>query len=71
MADIDGDGDTDVLLTQSGAVPRLLRNDQELGHHWLRVELSQDGGNPDAIGAWIELTAGGVTQRRQVMPSDS
>ena len=70
-ADIDLDGDLDVVLTQVAGPPLLLRNEQQLGHHWLRVKLAQDGGNPDAIGAWIELTAGGVTQRRQVMPTRS
>ena len=27
--------------------------------------------NRDAIGAWVELSAGGVTQKRQVMPTRS
>jgi hypothetical protein len=70
-ADIDGDGDLDVLLTASGQSPRLLRNDQQLGHHWLRVHLVGTKCNRDAIGSWIELhTAEGV-QRRQVMPTRS
>jgi enediyne biosynthesis protein E4 len=73
FADIDGDGDLDVLITQTGDRPVLLRNDQELGHHWLRFRLRGDGVtvNRDAIGAWVELTAGGRTQRRQVMPTRS
>jgi hypothetical protein len=70
-ADIDADGDLDVLLTQAGGVPLLIRNDQDLGRHWLRVALTGSDGNRDAIGAWIELVAGGVTQRRQVMPTRS
>jgi len=70
-ADVDGDGDLDVLLTQAGRRPRLLRNDQALGHHWLRVRLVSSRGNRNAVGAWIELEADGVTQRRQVMPSRS
>src|SRR5690606_20170920 len=31
-ADIDGDGDTDLLITAVGRRPRLLRNDQQSGH---------------------------------------
>jgi hypothetical protein len=49
----------------------LLRNDQHTGHHWLRLRLVGKKSNRDAIGAWIELTAGGITQRRQVMPTRS
>ncbi len=68
-ADIDGDGDLDVVLTQVGGRPLLLRNDQATGHHWLRVRLQGKAPNVDAIGAWVELTVGGVMQRRQVMPT--
>ncbi|MEE8155429.1 MAG: ASPIC/UnbV domain-containing protein, partial [Phycisphaerales bacterium] len=70
-ADIDGDGDQDVLLTQTDGAPLLLRNDQRLGRHWLRVKLIGRQSNRDAIGARLELTAGGLTQRRQVMPTCS
>jgi len=70
-ADIDGDGDLDVVLTQAGDRPLLVRNDQALGHHWLRVALEGRGGNREAIGAWVELRAGDTTQRRQVMPTRS
>jgi hypothetical protein len=70
-ADVDSDGDLDVVLTQVGGPPLLLRNEQATGHHWLRVKLVGPPGNRDAIGAWIELTASGVTQRRQVMPTRS
>ena len=71
-ADIDSDGDLDLLVTQPGELPTLLRNDQSLGHHWLRVRLSDTASaNRDGIGAWIELDSGGVTQRRQVMPTRS
>ena len=70
-ADIDGDGDLDVLLTATGGAPRLLRNDQSLGHHWLRVKLVGKAGNRDAIGALVELEAGGITQTRIVSPTRS
>ena len=70
-ADIDGDGDLDVLITQNGGAPLLLRNDQALGHHWLRVKLTGTKVNRDAIGAWVELRSGGSVQRHQVMPTRS
>ena len=70
-ADIDGDGDLDAVLTQPGAAPLLLRNDQTLGHRFIRLRLAGDEACPHAIGAWVEVTAGGVVQRRTVMPTRS
>jgi hypothetical protein len=68
-ADIDGDGDLDLAILQNGRRAVLLRNDQETGNHWLRVTLEGTRANRDAIGAKVRLTAGGLTQERQVMPS--
>ena len=76
-ADVDGDGDLDVALFQVGERFLLLENTLEeagLGHHWLRVDLEGDpsrGVNRDAIGARLELTAGGRTQVRYLMPVKS
>jgi hypothetical protein len=70
-ADLDADGDLDVVLTQIAGPALVLRNDQATGHHWLRVRLAQPGANRDAIGAWVDLRAGGLTQRREVMPTRS
>jgi len=69
--DLDGDGDLDVVLTQIGGAPLVLRNDQALEHHWLRVTLEGTIANRSAIGALVELTAGGVTQKRCVQPTRS
>jgi len=71
MADIDGDGDLDVVVTQAGRRALVFRNDQDLSHHWLRLKLLGSGPNTDAIGARVELVAGDQTQRRQVMPTRS
>lgn len=70
-ADIDGDGDLDLVITQVEGPPLLLRNEQQLGNHWLRCKLEGRPGNPHAIGAMVELRAGGTTQRRYVHPTRS
>jgi len=70
-ADIDGDGDLDIVVVQNGRRAVLFRNDQQLGHHWLRVKLEGRTVNRNAIGAELTLTANGVTQRRSVMPTHS
>ena len=68
-ADIDGDGDLDVVLTQVNGPPLLLRNDQQLGHHWLRLKLIGGQSNRDAIGAWVRVRVDGRTLSQQVMPT--
>jgi hypothetical protein len=71
FADIDGDGDLDVVLTQVNGGPLLLRNDQQLGRRWLRLKLAGSKANRDAIGAWVKVRLGGQTLWRQVMPTRS
>jgi len=60
-ADIDGDGDLDLLLTQVGEPARLLRNDQMTGHHWIRIKTSNI-----SPGSWIECKRGEEVQRQMV-----
>jgi len=69
FADIDGDGDLDVVLTQIGGPPLVLRNDQNLHHHWIRLKLVGTKSNRDAIGAWIKVRVNSQTLWRQVMPT--
>ncbi|MSU35018.1 MAG: CRTAC1 family protein [Pedosphaera sp.] len=71
FADIDGDGDLDVILTQINSPPRLLRNEQNLGAKWVRFKLKGRHSNRDAIGAWIRVRLGGQWISRQVMPTRS
>ncbi|HIK94561.1 MAG TPA: CRTAC1 family protein [Planctomycetes bacterium] len=72
QADIDGDGDLDVLLLSSGGKPRLLRNDQQTGNHWLRFRLTGSKSNRDAIGATVRVTLSNDTVlTRTVMPTCS
>lgn len=63
-ADIDGDGDLDICITSINNKPRLLRNDQELDNHYLRVNVSGPNGNPDGIGAKVVVKCGDVERTR-------
>ena len=71
VADLDGDGDEDIVLAQMEGPPGVLVNEQDTGHSWIAVELEGATGNPRAIGAEIELWACGTVQRRTVQGARS
>ncbi len=70
-ADIDLDGDLDILITTTGNSPRLLRNNQELANNWIRFELTGTDSNRNAIGAVVKIKTEIETQVRHVMPTRS
>ena len=71
-ADIDEDGDLDVLVTVNGGPPRLLRNDLPAGDaRWLRIRLRGAFPNLDAVGAAVTVFAGDLVQRRMVRTGSS
>jgi hypothetical protein len=70
-ADIDGDGDLDVVLTVNGGRARLFRNDGGNKNHWVRLSLAGTASNRSAIGAKVEVKAGDLTYRRQLFPAKS
>jgi hypothetical protein len=71
FADIDGDGDLDVLLTENDGKARLLRNDGGDKNEWLRVHLTGTKSNRDGIGAKLVAEVGGVKLTRWVKSSAS
>ena len=73
VADLDRDGDLDLVVTTNGGPPALLENElqAERPAHWLRVELAGRAANTAALGAEIEIEAGGRVQRRLVHTGSS
>jgi len=70
--DYDNDGDIDLIVNCLNSRPLLLRNDTpRQGRHWLCVHLLGSGGNRDAIGAMVKVTAGGRTLVQQRLAAGS
>ena len=65
-ADLDGDGDLDLVLTRNGGPPMLLRNEGGNGNHWLQIEARGLNSNHDGVGTKVEVQAGAHWQRREV-----
>jgi hypothetical protein len=68
-ADLDGDGDLDVLVGNCYGPARLYRNDAPRRGHWLLVRAVDPGLSRDAIGAHVAVHAGGRTFLRRITRS--
>ena len=72
IADYDGDGDIDFVVTQQRGNTKLIRNDSLVANqHWIEFKLIGVTSNRDAIGALVRVTSGGITQMRRVSGGDS
>ena len=69
--DYDGDGDSDLLVFNSGQPLSLLRNDQGDANHWITIRLAGANGNPNGIGARLTATSGDLVQTRELRGSRS
>ena len=70
--DYDGDGATDLLITQNHGPAVLLRNERDGGNqnHWLRLSLKGLADNKSAIGTKVEVFAGGNRQKFEIAGSN-
>jgi hypothetical protein len=69
VADLDNDGDWDLVIVHQNAPPALLRNDclPAAAKNWIRVQLIGTASNRDAVGAELRLTtAGGPARVEQI-----
>ena len=64
IGDYDNDGDLDVLISNNGGPPLLLRNEGGSRNNWLGLNLVATKSNSAGVGALITWQAGGVTYRR-------
>ena len=66
LADLDNDGDLDLVISNVDDTPTLLENRQKTGNHWAGFRLRKEGANPLCIGARVTVEAGGRRQMREV-----
>jgi Flp pilus assembly protein TadD len=66
IADIVGDGNPDLVVTQLGGAPRLLRSEGANQHTWMSIDLKALNDNKSAIGTKVELYAGALYQKWEV-----
>ncbi len=71
VADIDNDGDQDVLLTVNAGKPKLLRNDLKKPENWLKLKLEGKEPNHHALGARVTVWSDGQKQERLVRTGSS
>jgi hypothetical protein len=66
FADLDNDGDIDVIVNNVHAAPDLFRLESPPGTHWLTVKLVGTRSNRSAIGARVRLVGAGGVQVQEV-----
>jgi hypothetical protein len=64
VGDFDNDGDLDVLISNNGEAPLLLRNEGGNRNNWLGLQLVATKSNPGAAGAIITWQAAGTKRSR-------
>jgi Flp pilus assembly protein TadD len=66
VADIASDGNPDLIVTQAGGPPLLLRSEGANQHTWMTIGLKALNDNKSGIGTKVELYAGPLYQKWEV-----
>jgi Tfp pilus assembly protein PilF len=66
IADIRGNGEADVIVTQATAPPVILQADGANHNNWMHIDLKALGDNKTGIGAKVELYAGALYQKWEI-----
>jgi len=66
FADFDNDGFIDLVVGNNGDPPLLLRNSGGNGNHFVNFRIVGTKSNRDGMGARVRITAGGISQIREI-----
>ncbi len=69
--DLDNDGDLDIVVSNQDTRPTYLENRTTGAGHWVEIELIDTVGTRQALGARIDVEAGGRSQIREVAAGGS
>jgi len=71
IGDLFNRGCPDIVVSVLRGKPVVMKNESAPNAHWISLDLHAAWGNPQAIGAKVQLTANGVTQTKEVKASNS
>lgn len=66
LVDLNLDGQLDLAVVNRNAPVEIYQNTSTDNGNWLLLDIRQMGHNPQAVGAWVELTDGTKTWHREI-----
>jgi hypothetical protein len=69
--DFDNDGDLDIIVSNCGQPPMLIRNDGGNRNHWIAIKARGRESNSFGVGSRVKVEAGGKTQIKEIYSAGS